>query len=265
MSVTFTVLIPITRPPVLLPLAVESLQRQTRQDWELFIICDGPPRETVEWAKSAAADDPRITVFDCPKGERNGEEHRHAALQQAKGTYVAHLADDNLWFPDHLELIEEVLRGADLGGTLFVAVLPSGWLMVREFLALTQSAYRLDSYRSLQVGWSPAPRAGPSDQFMFDKFRAQPDMREARLVRMSAVHLGADLRREISLDDRLVEMRRWHHRVQKPLWRVLLRCVSRIIYRVLPLPRRWIRLKVRVYRLLKRMNVPSRRLVRGDK
>lgn len=265
MSVTFTVLIPITRPPVFLPLAVDSLQRQTRQDWELFIICDGPPKETVEWAKSAAADDPRITVFDCPKGERNGEEHRHAALQQAKGSYVAHLADDNLWFPDHLKRIEEVLSNADLGGTLFVAVRANGRLAVRDFLALTQSAYRLDSYRSLPVGWSPAPRTGPSDQYMFDKFRAQPGMREARLARMTAVHLGADLRREMPLNDRLVEMQRWSRRVQNPLWRMSLRVASRTLFEVLPMPARWISVKVRVYRLLQRLHVPSRWLARGNK
>lgn len=263
MNPTFTILLPVTRPPDFLPLAVESVKKQTRSDWELFIVCDGPPRATLEWAGEAAASDRRISVFDFPKGERNGEIHRHRALQSARGTYVAHLADDNLWFPDHLDCIERVLGNADLGGTLFVAVKPGGWLRTGDFLALTQSAYRLDAYRSLPVGWSPAPRTGPSDQFMFGKFRAQPGMREARMSRMTAVHLGSDLRRDLPVEARRAEMQRWARRLDQPIWRAILRASARLIAVCVSRRPAWYRLKSGVYRILKRVGVPVERMQRS--
>jgi len=258
MTPTFTILLPVTRPPDFLPLAVESVRNQRRGDWELFIVCDGPPRSTVEWATEAALGDPRISVFDFPKGERNGEVHRHHALASARGKYVAHLADDNLWFPDHLDCVERVLEQSDLGGTLFVAVAPTGRLHVADFLALTQSAYRLESYRALPVGWSPAPRTGPSDQFMFGKFRAEPSMREARLQRMTAVHLGTDLRAGFSVEERRNEMQRWAGRLEHPVWRELLRTMARVLVLRMRLRPRWYRLKSRVYRFLKRCGLPTR-------
>ena len=41
-------------------------------------------------------------MFDFPKGDRHGEAHRHAALAEARGELVAHICDDDLWFPEHL-------------------------------------------------------------------------------------------------------------------------------------------------------------------
>src|SRR6185436_17784114 len=82
-----TVLLPVNRPPDLLPFTVRSVQAQTVQAFELFIVCDGPPRATVDAAHELAIGDARIRVFDSPKGERNGEVHRHTALQEARGAF----------------------------------------------------------------------------------------------------------------------------------------------------------------------------------
>src|SRR5262245_9622431 len=100
MSPLFAILLPITRPPAVLPLAIESVLAQTIADFELLVICDGAPPETVACAEDYAGRDPRVKVFAHPKGARHGEAYRHSALATSDARYVAHICDDDLWMPN---------------------------------------------------------------------------------------------------------------------------------------------------------------------
>jgi glycosyltransferase involved in cell wall biosynthesis len=193
-GVLFTVLLPIVRPPVFLEYSARSVLAQSVGDLELLIVCDGAPRETVEAAHRLAAEDPRVRVLDRPKGERHGEAHRHEALLGASGRYVAHIIDDALWMPDHLATLARTLDRADFAHTLHTFVdaderpgsllvdladagtraraLTTAW----NFAGLCEVGYRLSAYRSLPVGWSPAPQDLWTDLFMWRKFLAQPNL-----------------------------------------------------------------------------------------
>ena len=83
---TFTILLPVHRPPAMLPFAINSVLAQERRDFELFVICDGAPPETAACAQEFAAKDPRVRVFAHPKGERNGELYRDQALRERPGS-----------------------------------------------------------------------------------------------------------------------------------------------------------------------------------
>ena len=184
----FTVLLPITRPPVFLPYAVDSVLAQTHADFELFIVSDGAPAATVAWGKAAEARDPRIRLFDFPKGERHGEAHRHVALEQATGASVAQIADDDLWFPDFLSEMAAHLETVDFGNLVHCNVGTDGKLfgipgdlaspatrerMLRSYWNLfgpTVAGYRLSAYRQLAEGWSPAPPDIATDLHMWRKF-----------------------------------------------------------------------------------------------
>ena len=109
----FTIMLPIVRPPTMLPHAVRSILAQTETDFELCIICDGAPLETVACAESMKRDDPRIRVFAFAKGQRHGEAHRSAVLSGSRADYVAQIGDDDLWFPDHLTTLARYLKHAD--------------------------------------------------------------------------------------------------------------------------------------------------------
>lgn len=173
MEPRFTILLPVIRPPAMLPYAVETVLAQNLADFELFIVGDGAPEETIACACSYAARDPRVKVFPFPKGEGCGEAHRHVALEQARGRYVAHIADDDLWFPNHLEEMEKLLTEVDFGHLIHVEVradgsyevLPSDLASARfrqrileetfNTLGDTVTGYRLSAYRSLPEGWAP--------------------------------------------------------------------------------------------------------------
>ncbi len=219
----FTILLPITRPPALLPFAVESVLSQTVTDWELYIVCDGAPDATVELARVYEAQDPRIRVRAFPKGERHGEYHRHQVMEEASGPYVAQIGDDDIWFPDHLSELRLLLKEVEFGHLLQCEVQTDGSaLVILGDLALeatrtrmmteiwscfgpTVAGFHRDTYYRLPVGWSPAPLDTPSDVFMWRKFLALPDLRAGTRFAIQSVKMGAVKRPGVSLEERRAE------------------------------------------------------------
>ncbi|MGE3855273.1 MAG: glycosyltransferase family 2 protein [Planctomycetota bacterium] len=226
----FTIMLPVTRPPALLPFAVESVKRQLCDSWELFIICDGGPPGTGEMARQFAADDPRIRARVHPKGQRHGEAYRHLVLQEARGQYVAQIADDDLWFPDHLTELERLLREVDFGATLSVNIdaqqVPQmntrGFdsaevrqqLLVRGFTipGPTPTGYRMSAYHQLPEGWAPAPEGVPTDIHMWRKFIRVPGLTFGTRFALTAINFGSPNRTTWTLEQREEETRRWFAR-----------------------------------------------------
>lgn len=228
---TFTILLPVHRPPALLPYAIASVQAQTRQDFELLVICDGAPAETAALARSRAAEDPRIRVFEHPKGKRHGEAYRHQALQEARGEYVCQISDDDLWLPEHLTEIERLLQSANFGNISMVWVQPNGEASVDRhdlsdpatrhrmltenwnFFGPTSVGYRLSAYRSLPEGWSPAPPDIASDLFMWRKFLTQADLSVGTRLAVTSAHFATPYRADWTDEQREEEIRHWAQRL----------------------------------------------------
>ncbi len=217
----FTVLLPVLRPPALMPFAIQSVLAQTEMDFELCIICDGAPAETVAAARRAARHDPRIQVFPFPKGERHGEAWRAAVLDGSRSDHVAQLGDDDLWLPNHLERLAAGLRQRDFVSMPQIRVHRDGQYSVPAFGDLaeprtrnrmlynrwnffgpTEAGYRMDAYRRLVVGWSPAPEDLPSDLFMWRKFLATPGLRYRTATAVTSLKFGAQDWDALPLEDR---------------------------------------------------------------
>jgi glycosyltransferase involved in cell wall biosynthesis len=223
-SPEFTVLAPVNRPPDLLPFAVRSVLGQSRQDFELFIICDGAPSATVEAARRFEAEDPRVRAFVHPKGERHGEAWRHLALQEAHGHIVCQIGDDDLWFPDHLAEIAALMASADFGNTLPLLLQPRGTPTIRlgdladpdiqrmmlgrlyNLFGPTTAAYRLEAYRALPIGWSPAPEGVWTDLWMWRKFLALPGLRLRTWFKPTTLGFPAGSRQDWTMDWRREEI-----------------------------------------------------------
>lgn len=227
----FTVLLPVHRPPALLPYAIASVLAQQRRDLELFVVCDGAPLETVEVARRHAAADPRVRVFEHPKGERHGEAYRDQALRHARGGFICQIADDDLWFPNHLDEISRLLDDFDFGNLSQVDVMPDGMFEVRpgnladaglrrmmlterfNFFGPTAAGYRIEAYRTLPIGWSPAPLDFPTDLFMWRKFLAQDELRFGSRITVTSLKFKAGPRKDWSLEQRRSEVAAWAARL----------------------------------------------------
>src|SRR5579862_1738644 len=84
-----------------LPVAIESIQKQTFPDWEYIIVDDGSTDDTSETLKAYSRQDPRLRIVtnaQClgpfPSANR--------ALGEARGRFIARLDADDEALPSRL-------------------------------------------------------------------------------------------------------------------------------------------------------------------
>lgn len=228
---SFTVLIPTHDHADTLWYAIGSVLAQTRQDFEIFIVGDGVPERTREIVATLRARDQRIRFFDNPKGERHGEAHRHAALREASGRFVCYQADDDLWFPDHLERMASMLEGHDLAHTMQIELNPDGrattWMFDARLpgaidrmrrsesgFGLASGGHTLQAYRRLPHGWFPAPKGINTDLHFWLQFLDQAWCRYTSGMWPSVCHLSSVPRCDWSSSARIAELSAWWPRVR---------------------------------------------------
>ncbi len=82
-----------------LPLAFASMAAQTLEEWEAIIVDDGSSDGTAETVASFV--DPRVVLIRLPVNR--GRPHaRHAALEAARGEFLAMLDADDWMYPERL-------------------------------------------------------------------------------------------------------------------------------------------------------------------
>ncbi len=100
-----TVLMSTYNRPQYLAEAIESVVNQRYQDWELIVLNDGGVDVAEVVAKFA---DPRIIYV--PDDKNRGAARRfNQGLALARGEYVTYLGDDDLFYPNHLEVLAKAL------------------------------------------------------------------------------------------------------------------------------------------------------------
>jgi glycosyltransferase involved in cell wall biosynthesis len=231
-----TVILPTHDHGPTLRYAIRSVQEQTIDDLEIFVIGDGVPDLTRELVAELARGDSRIRFFDNPKGPRNGEIHRHAALQEARGEIVCYQADDDLWAPEQVEELRGLLANADFAHTVALDVAPDAsvflWLAAigsgvqrahmhrgANFLPLSVVGHTAAIYRSLPHGWRTTPRPMPTDLYMWQQFLELPGIRVAGSSRPAVFHFADPARRDWTSAQRVAELERWSVFLAGDRWR----------------------------------------------
>jgi len=211
---------------------VQSALQQTIADLEVVIVGDGAT-DSARITANQLCTNPRVRFIDSPKGERHGELHRHAVLQNVTADIVCYLADDDLWLPSHVETMIALLADADFATTVPLRFEPDGrWLlpadyslecsraMVAETIVnltpLSCAAHTMAFYRDLPVGWSPAPTNMPTDHHMWKKFLSSDKCRAVTGSMPTVWNFPKPFRKEWSEEQRCRELELWFSRLTNP-------------------------------------------------
>jgi hypothetical protein len=228
-----TVLVPTHDHGPLLAHSVGSALGQSVADIEVLIVGDGVDDATREVAHELEARDERVRFFDNDKGPRHGEILRHAALQQASGGIVCYLADDDLWLPDHVASMLDLLDGADFGHALPVGIRIDGSLFLwagdlgvpvsrrrvvafDNFIPLSCGAHTMELYRRLPFGWRTTPDPIATDVYMWSQILSEPGCVARSGARPTVVHFPSPWRAEMTETERRDELAIWQDRISEP-------------------------------------------------
>jgi hypothetical protein len=246
-----TIVIPTFDHGPMLRESVASALEQTVGELEVFIVGDGVPDAAREIARELQGRDERVRFFDNPKGPRHGEIHRHAALQHARGEIVCYLSDDDLYMPDHVEYMAQLLGRADFAHALALWVGRGeklGWAPIdisdpecraREvgklsLINLTQGAHTLEMYRRLPHGWRTTPRGTSTDHYMWRQFLELPECRAVSAARPTTLGFRGIDYWHLPLAGRVGLMAEWRRRISDLGWRdgLVLEQLMKAVYEV---------------------------------
>jgi glycosyltransferase involved in cell wall biosynthesis len=106
--------------------AIESVLWQTFSDFELWVVGDACTDDTAEVV--SAFDDPRVFWYNLPENSGYQSAPNNEGLRRAKGKYIAYLNHDDLWMPNHLEVLVNQIEksGADFAFSILEVVESDG-------------------------------------------------------------------------------------------------------------------------------------------
>lgn len=217
--------------PEVLRWAIRTVLAQTWEDWELLVVADACPRTAEFMANDPLVNDPRIRFHNLARNVGDQSGPNNFGVRLARGRYLAFLNQDDLWFPDHLQICLEHLciTGADivfpysgvlvpatpddlaagnwLGGLLGVPV-KGGYDPVTTFAPASSWLLRREVFDRVG-GWRMARECviAPSQDFMYRAWRRGVKIRSCPELTMLMFSSGG--RRDSYRHDFSHEQRWW--------------------------------------------------------
>jgi len=88
--------------------AVESVLKQTYENFELLVVADGC--DLTEFVIKRNFTDKRIRVIRVPRKELWSNTPRNTGIALAKGKYIIYIDNDDKWGPNHLRIISDQMN-----------------------------------------------------------------------------------------------------------------------------------------------------------
>lgn len=121
-----SIIVPAYNAEKYLDACIDSVKRQTFEDWELLLIDDGSNDATCAMGTAFAAQDARIRFFHKDNGGVSSA--RNLGLSQARGRWIAFLDVDDGYEPGCLEILRGLCldAGADSAACAHLNLSPDG-------------------------------------------------------------------------------------------------------------------------------------------
>lgn len=108
-SRTYSVVIPTSRRPELLLLAIDSVRKQTYSPIEIIVVDNDPDRSAEAVLRQVTQEDGRVRYL-AASTIRGPSHARNVGVGQAKGEFIAFLDDDDLWRPEFLDHVDAEIQ-----------------------------------------------------------------------------------------------------------------------------------------------------------
>jgi len=113
MNPSVSVVMPAFNSVKYIKLAIESVQAQAIDNWELLVSDDGSSDATPAIVSQYAQEDSRIRLLSAG-ANRGAARARNSAIEVARGRYIAFLDSDDLWKPQKLERQLAFMQSGDV-------------------------------------------------------------------------------------------------------------------------------------------------------
>ena len=149
-----SIIIPVYNGVEFLHDSVESIVKQTYENWELIVAVNGHGDDggsVAKWAETVANGDPRISILAQPTEINSKVKSINNAVEKSRGEWVSVLDVDDKWLPEKLQkqvdAIHGVARAAAVVGTFTqyfggwsseIPEIESGWVTVDEMMKENQ-------------------------------------------------------------------------------------------------------------------------------
>jgi GT2 family glycosyltransferase len=110
----FSVLIPVHSRTWQLREALDSVLSQSFREFEVIIVTNASPPETIEIINHYIERDRRVRAFFYPDDSGNACRGRNRGIIEARGEFISLLDSDDLYFPDTLESVHEIFSTHDV-------------------------------------------------------------------------------------------------------------------------------------------------------
>jgi glycosyltransferase involved in cell wall biosynthesis len=173
--------------------AVLSAINQSLPPHRVTIIGDGVTEKVRAVSQDLVLKFSNVEFLDMPKLKNMGEEYRHWVINASDADFISYLCDDDLYMPNHLEIMYRQLEEFDFVHPRPTFVNPNGTISfmrsgiehqrIRSWhrleppqntISLTGATHTRQSYLSLEEGWAAGPPEIWSDLYMWVKFFRNP-------------------------------------------------------------------------------------------